>query len=65
MKWLKDNKALAQLDAEALNKELRKAQEELYVYKMKHLANELKQSHLITAHKAYIARLNTYLKAIN
>jgi ribosomal protein L29 len=62
MKGLKDNKALALLDAEALKKELKKVQEELYVMKMKHMANELKQSHLLKAHKAYIARLYTYLQ---
>jgi len=61
MKGLKDNNALAQLDAEALKKELSKAQAEYYVLRMKHIANELKQTHLLKAHKSYIARLNTYL----
>ena len=61
MKWLKDNKALIQLDAQALRKELFEAQKEYYVLRMKHVANELKQTHLLRAHKSYIARLNTYL----
>lgn len=66
MKWikgLKDNKALAALDKEALVKELKSAQKELYVLRMKHIANELKQSHLLKAHKSYVARLNTYINA--
>ncbi|MDD2566193.1 MAG: 50S ribosomal protein L29 [Candidatus Gracilibacteria bacterium] len=61
MTGLKDNRALAQLDIDALQKELRKAQIEYYVLRMKHVANELKQTHLLKAHKSYIARLNTYL----
>lgn len=61
MKWLKDNRALIQLDEDALKKELSKANQELYILKMKFLANELKQTHLLKAHKSYIARLNTYL----
>lgn len=61
MKSLKDNKALAALDAAWLAKELKKASEELYVLKMKHIANELKETHLLKAHKSYIARLKTYL----
>ncbi|EKE30091.1 MAG: hypothetical protein ACD_2C00046G0003 [uncultured bacterium (gcode 4)] len=64
MKGLKDNKALATLDAEGLRKELSKANQDLYVLKMKHLANELKETHLLKAHKSYVARLNTYLKGI-
>lgn len=63
MKGLKDNKALSQLDKQALTKELNKMQAELYILKMKHVANELKQSHLLKAHKSYIARLNTYLNS--
>jgi len=63
MKWFKDNKALAQLDAEGLKKELLTAQKELYVLRMKHVANELKQTHLLRANRAYIARLNTYVNA--
>ncbi len=61
MKGLKDNKKLAALDAAWLAKELKEARQELYVLKMKHIANELKQTHLIKAHKTYIARLETYL----
>ena len=63
MKGLKDNKALAQLDAQALAKELKTAQEELYVLKMKQIANELKETHKLKAHRAYIARIKTYLNA--
>jgi ribosomal protein L29 len=63
MKGLKDNKALVLLDAEGLKKELNKAKQELYVLKMKHVANELKETHLLKAHKAYVARISTYLNA--
>lgn len=66
MKWtkgLKDKKALEAFDAEALRKELKAAQKDLYVLNMKHLANELKQPHLLKVHRAYIARLNTYINA--
>lgn len=62
---LKDNKALALLDAEALRKELTSAKQELYVLRMKNVANELKQPHLIKEYKTYVARINTYLNAIN
>ena len=61
MTGLKDNKALTQLDEQALKKELSKAQSEYFVLRMKQVANELKQTHLLKAHKSYIARLNTYL----
>lgn len=63
MKWFKDNNALAQLDVEALKKELKAAQIELYVLRMKHIANELKQTHLLKPKRAYIARINTYINA--
>lgn len=63
MKWFKDNKSLAQLDLEALRKELRVIQAEYYVLRMKHVANELKQTHLLKANRAYMARLETYINA--
>jgi ribosomal protein L29 len=64
MKGLKENKALVLLDAEGLRKELSKAEQELYVLKMKHIANELKETHLLKAHKSYVARISTYINAL-
>ncbi|EKD66485.1 MAG: hypothetical protein ACD_49C00038G0019 [uncultured bacterium (gcode 4)] len=58
---IKDISALNQLDKEGLNKELLKAKKEMFILKMKHFANELKQTHLIKAYRKYIARLNTFI----
>ncbi|MDD2487514.1 MAG: 50S ribosomal protein L29 [Candidatus Gracilibacteria bacterium] len=58
---IKDIASLNQLDNEGLNQELNKAKKELFVLKMKHYSNELKETHLIRMYKKYIARLNTFL----
>lgn len=53
----KDISALEAMDATELAKEIANAEKELFLLKMKHLANELKQSHLLGAQKRYIATL--------
>ncbi|EKE25955.1 MAG: hypothetical protein ACD_4C00487G0011 [uncultured bacterium (gcode 4)] len=58
---IKDAQSLNQLDNEALNLELNKAKKELFVLRMKNCANELKETHLIKAHRKYVARLKTFL----
>lgn len=58
---VKDNVSLSQLDNDALKKELNTAKKELFLLKMKHFANELKETHLIKLYRKYIARLNTFL----
>jgi len=58
---LKDKKALGALDVIGLTKELHTTSKELYVLRMKLTANELKQPHLIRAHRKQIARLNTLI----
>lgn len=58
---LKDMQALNQLDNEWLKKELDKAKKELFVLKMKKVANELKQTHLLKLYRKYIARLSTLI----
>jgi ribosomal protein L29 len=58
---LKDLKALRALDAAGLQKELTATEKELYILRMKHVANELKQPHLMAAHKKQIARISTLL----
>lgn len=58
---LKDLKALRALDTAGLQKELTTTEKELYILRMKHVANELKQPHLLAAHKRQIARIQTLL----
>lgn len=62
---IKEIKALSSMDVAWLNKELKKAQEELFVLKMKHAANELKEVNLLKAARKQIARIKTYLTALN
>ncbi len=59
MKTFKDIKALRELDAEALEKERRKAEFDCFALRQKKAANELKQPHLIRVHRRYIARIRT------
>lgn len=61
---LKEKKVLQTLDAEWLLKELKEAQKELYILKIKKVSNELKETHLLKMYKTYIARINTYLEII-
>lgn len=53
----KDNKALESLDSAELQKEITKAEKELFLLNMKHRANELKQSHTLGLQKKYLAKL--------
>lgn len=61
---LKEKKVLQTLDSEWLLKELKEAQKELYILKIKKVSNELKETHLLKMYKTYIARINTYLEII-
>ena len=56
---LKDLKALYALDVDGLKRELTTAQKELYILRMKHVANELKQPHLLRTYKKQVARIQT------
>jgi len=53
----KDIKSLEALDAAELQKEIVRAEKELFLLNMKHRANELKQSHTLGALKKYLAKL--------
>ena len=59
----KDIVAIQALDTEALNKEIKKTEKEIYLLTMKNRANELKQPHLIGENRRYVARLKTTLSA--
>lgn len=66
MKELKDLKLkskadLAKLDGEKLTAELKASEKLLYTLKMKLANGEQKQTHLITAVRKYIARVQTRL----
>lgn len=68
MKELKDLKmldadALGKLDASGLHKELVAGEKKLYTLRMKKEVGELKQTHLITSSRKYIAIINTIAAA--
>lgn len=54
---LKDIAALATLDITELQKEIAKAEKDLFLLNMKNRANELKQSHTLGLQKKYLAKL--------
>lgn len=61
---LKDKDSLSKLDNAWLNIEIKDASKKLYVLKMKKELGELKQTHLITFLRKYIAKLNTLVRSI-
>jgi len=56
---LKDKSNLRKLDAKSLKQELVEKSKKLYELSMKKELNELKQTHLITILRKYIAVVNT------
>ncbi len=64
MKSIKDlkiieNKKLEELDWKALTAEIKTASKRLFELRMKNQLNELKQTHLITALRKYVAIMKT------
>lgn len=60
---IKDIPTLQSLDTEALAKELKKAEKDLYLLSMSHKANELKQPHLIKNLRRYVAQIHMVISA--
>jgi len=58
---MKDVQELRKLEAGELQKELRESKKKLFELKMKLVASELKQTHLIKPLRKYIALLQTIL----
>jgi len=58
---MKDVKDLRKLEIADLQKELREEKKKLFELKMKLVASELKQTHLIKPTRKYIALLQTVL----
>lgn len=58
---IKEKKHLRAMDIDALKKELKNAEESLYALQMKLKSNELKQPHLIRAHRRYVALITTLM----
>ena len=58
---LKDLKALKAMDRSDLTAELTAARKALFVLTMKKDLGELKQTHLMRAHRKYIAQISTFL----
>jgi ribosomal protein L29 len=58
---LKDTKALKELDSKKLALELKEAGKKMFTLKMKVTLGEVKQTHLVTALRRYIARVNTFI----
>lgn len=56
-----EQKDIKTLDASELRSELLATQKELYVLRMKHMANELKQPHLLRKARRTIAQISTAL----
>ena len=56
---LKENADLRKLDSKSLKKELVEKSKKLYEFSMKKSLGELKQTHLITALRKYIAKVKT------
>lgn len=56
--------ALAALDQKGLVKELGNLQREFYLLRMKHVAGELKETHLLKLERKKIARAKTFLNAL-
>ncbi len=70
MKELKDLKLLEKsklksLSKDKLREELVKSEKNLFVLRMKKEAGELKQTHLITFLRKYIAKINTFANMEN
>lgn len=68
MKEIKDLKLMQktkiiELDEKALSSEVKTASKKLFELKMKKELNELKQTHLITALRKYVAMLKTTANA--
>ena len=57
----KDLKALKAMDRSDLTAELTAARKTLFVLTMKKDLGELKQTHLMRAHRKYIAQISTFL----
>ncbi len=57
----KDLKALKAMDRSDLTAELTAARKALFVLTMKKDLGELKQTHLMRAHRKYIAQISTFL----
>ena len=57
----KDLKALKAMDRSDLTAELTDARKALFVLTMKKDLGELKQTHLMRAHRKYIAQISTFL----
>ncbi len=69
MKEIKDLKmqkvaALEKMDANALTQELKSAEKNMYVLKMKLAMGELKQTHLVKILRRYIAIIHTRLTTV-
>jgi ribosomal protein L29 len=58
---MKDTPALQKLDVKKLYEEEKQASKTLFVLRMKQSVGELKQTHLITALRKYIASVNTFI----
>jgi len=58
---MKDVQELRKLEAADLQKELRDSKKKLFELKMKLVASELKQTHLVRPLRKYIALLQTVL----
>ena len=56
---LKDKAKLLELDEKSLNEEIKSASKKMFELNMKKELNELKQTHLISALKKYVARAKT------
>lgn len=58
---MKDTASLQKLDGAKLREEEKLASKNLFVLKMRQNVGELKQTHLITALRRYIARVKTFI----
>lgn len=62
VKKFKTSKDLEAMKAKELNEEVDIREKELYLMKVKHSLNELKQTHVIKKLRRYIARIKTFIK---
>lgn len=61
---LKDKQALLKMDLVSLKVELKKSSRQLYELKVKKNLWELKQTHLVTFLRRYLARLNSFIRSV-